>query len=113
MLKRDRQPAERAVMGGTEILVFFCLGCAALALWVLARFPALGPRRPTAVVLAVVGIAIALKIVGPPLLSVATGLGRIGPLVALLAVVLPLLTVAFWVSGCALRALAETPGFRR
>jgi len=46
------------------------------------------------------------------LFDVATGIGRFGPLLALLAIVLPFLTAAFWVSACALRALAETPGLR-
>jgi hypothetical protein len=98
-------------MDGAAILVFFCLGCAALALWVLARFPALGPRRPTAVIMAVLGVVIGLTVAGP-LFDAATELGRLGPMLALLAVVVPLLTLAFWVSGCALRALAETPGLR-
>jgi hypothetical protein len=98
-------------MDGAVILLFFTLGCAALALWVLARFPAVGPRRPTAVILAVVGVMVALAVAGP-LFDVATGIGRFGPLLALLAVVLPFLTAAFWVSACALRALAETPGLR-
>ena len=40
------------------------------------------------------------------------GLGRYGGFVGLLAVVLPILTAAFWVSCCVLRMLAETPGLR-
>jgi hypothetical protein len=44
--------------------------------------------------------------------AVTTGLGRYGVGLALLAVVLPLLTAAFWVSGCVLRMLAELPGLR-
>jgi hypothetical protein len=111
MLKRDRQPAERAVMDGAVILLFFCLGCAALALWVLARFPQLGPRRPTAVILSVLGVMVALAVAGP-LFDAVTALGGYGVGLALLAVVLPLLTVAFWVSGCVLRMLAELPGLR-
>jgi hypothetical protein len=99
-------------MDGAQILVFFCLGCAALALWVLARFPQLGPRRPTAVILSVLGVMAALTVGGHVFEAVTTGLGRYGVGLALLAVVLPLLTAAFWVSGCVLRMLAELPGLR-
>jgi hypothetical protein len=98
-------------MGGAAILFLFCLGCAALALWVLARFPALGPRRPMAVILAVLAVVIGLRVAGP-LFDAATGLGHFGPFLALLALVLPLLTSAFWVSGCVLRLLAGAPGLR-
>jgi hypothetical protein len=111
MLTRNRQPAERTIIDGSVVLVFFCLGCAALALWLLARFPALGPRRPGAVILAVLAVLIALIVTGP-LFDAVTELGRYGLVLALLAVVLPLLTAAFWVSGCVLRMLAETPGLR-
>ena len=99
-------------MHGGEILVFFCLGCAALALWVLARFPGLGPRRPLTIVIAVLAVVVGLPLSGP-LFDAAVEFGRFGVALALLAVVLPTLTSAFWVSGCVLRTLAETLGFRR
>jgi hypothetical protein len=98
-------------MHGAAILLFFCLGCAALALWILVRFPAMGPRRPTAVILAVLAVAIGLRVAGP-LFDATTELGHFGPFLALLALVLPLLTGAFWVSGCVLRLLASAPGLR-
>jgi low temperature requirement protein LtrA len=93
------------------ILVSFCLGCAALALWVLVRFPALGPRRPTSVILAVLAVGVGLSLAGA-LFDAVTKLGGYGVALALVAVVLPVLTGAFWVTGCALRALAGMPGLR-
>ncbi len=98
-------------MHGSEILLFFCLGCAALALWALARFPALGPRRPRAVIVAVLAVVAGFPLAGS-LFDAVVGLGRYGGFVGLLAVVLPILTAAFWVSGCVLRMIAETPGLR-
>ena len=99
-------------MHGDAILALFCLGGAALALWLLARFPSLGPRRPFAIMAAVFGSMVALSVAGQ-LVSPVFALGRFGPAIALLAIVLPVLTGAFWVSGCALRVLAGTPGLRR
>jgi len=51
--------------------------------------------------------------VSSPLFSALVDAGRLGVPLGLLLVVLPALTLAFWVSGCVLRALAELPGLRR
>lgn len=99
-------------MHGGAILLLFSLGCAALALWALARYPQVGPRRPVALIVAVVALVVGMRLAGPVFDAVA-GLGRYGAALALLAVVLPTLTGAFWVSGCVLRSIAETPGLRR
>jgi len=112
MLKKYRQPAERKVVHGDAILAFFCLGGAALALWLLARFPSIGPRQPITILAAILGLIVALSVAGQ-LVSPVFALGRFGPAIALLAIVLPVLTGAFWVSGCALRAFAGMPGIRR
>ena len=112
MLNQLREPAERDAMHGSAILLFFSIGCAALALWTLARSPQLGPRRPLALVVSVVALVVGLWLAGP-LFDAATRLGHYGIALALLAVVLPSLTGAFWVSGCVLRTLAEAPGLRR
>ena len=97
-------------MDANAILPLYCLGGATLALWLLARFPTIGPRRPFTIVAAVLAVGVALSVAGELITPV---IGRFGPAVALLLVVLPALTGAFWVSGCALRALAATPGLRR
>jgi low temperature requirement protein LtrA len=98
-------------MDGHVILASFCLGCAALALWLLVRFPALGPRRPATVILAVLAIGVGLSLAGA-LFDAVTRLGSYGVALALVAVVVPVLTGAFWVTGCALRVLAGMPGPR-
>jgi hypothetical protein len=97
---------------GHAILALFSLGGAALALWLLARFPTAGPRRPFTVMAAILAVFVALSIAGA-LVAPVIAFGRFGPVLALLLVVLPALTGAFWVSGCALRALAGMPGIRR
>ena len=99
-------------MDGHAILGFFCLGGAALALWLLARFPTFGPRRPLTVIVAVFAVFVALSVAGQFVAPVFE-LGRFGPALALLAIVLPVLTGAFWVSGCALRAIVGMPGIGR
>jgi pimeloyl-ACP methyl ester carboxylesterase len=111
MLKPVRQPVERAAMDGNTILVGFCLGGAALALWLLVRFPDAGPRRLTSVIAAVIGVGVVLS-VATPVFQAVIGLGGLAIPLALLVIVLPALTLAFWVSGCLLRALAELPGLR-
>ena len=64
MLKAEREPAERVTIDGHVILLFFCVGGAALALWLLARFPAVGPQRPATIVLSVLAVGIGLSIAG-------------------------------------------------
>lgn len=103
-----RQHVERACVSAEVILFGFCLGGAALALWLLVRFPDVGPRRLTSIVAAVVAVGVVLALANP-LFSALVGLGRPVVPFALLLVVLPALTLAFWVSGCVLRALAELP----
>jgi pimeloyl-ACP methyl ester carboxylesterase len=97
---------------GNTILLGYCLGGAALALWLLVRFPDLGPRRLISVIAAVVAVAVALAVSGP-VFAALVDRGRLGASFGLLLVVLPALTLAFWVSGCVLRALADLPGLRR
>src|SRR5437879_2145033 len=101
MLKANRQPAEGKVVNAHAMLVSFCLGGAALALWLLTRFLTAGPHRPVSIVLAILATALALSVAGE-LIAPVVELGHYGLAVALLVVVLPALTGAFWVSGCAL-----------
>ena len=99
-------------MDGHVILAGFCLAGAALALWLLLRFPQAGPRRLTSVLLAVLAVGLGLSLAGP-LVGALTEFRPFGAAIALLAVVLPTLTFAFWVAGCVIRVLAELPGVRR
>ena len=112
MLKPRQVTAEGIAINGHVIIVFYCLGGAALALWLLARFPSVGPQRPITVILSVLAVGIGLSVAGA-LVEALAAIGPIGLAFALLAVVLPSLTTAFWVSGCVLRTLAGMPGLRR
>jgi len=79
----------------------FVVGSAALGLWTVARFPSFGPRRVTQSLL--------LVIAAFAVLSATNGLtGTVarteGPAAALLLVVLPTMTLAFWACACLVRA---------
>ena len=93
-------------MNGYEILLGFCVGGAALALWLLIRFPSAGPRRPATMIAALLAVGVLLK-VSSPIFAALVDVGGLAVPLALLGIVLPCLTLAFWVSGCLLRALAD------
>jgi hypothetical protein len=93
-------------VNGYEILLGFCLGGAALALWLLVRFPGAGPRRPATMIAALLAVGLLLRVTSP-IFAALVGVGGVAVPLALLGIVLPCLTLAFWVSGCLLRALAD------
>jgi hypothetical protein len=93
-------------VNGYEILLGFCIGGAALALWLLMRFPGAGPRRPATMIAALLAVGVLLK-VSSPIFAALVDVGGLAVPLALLGIVLPCLTLAFWVSGCLLRALAD------
>jgi hypothetical protein len=93
-------------VNGYEILLGFCLGGAALALWLLVRFPGVGPRRPATMIAALLADGLLLRVTSP-IFAALVGVGGLAVPLALLGIVLPCLTLAFWVSGCLLRALAD------
>jgi uncharacterized membrane protein YczE len=79
----------------------FLIGTALLGLWVVARFPAFGPRSVT--------VSIVFVIVAFVLLSVTSGTTATmtrskGPAAALMLVVLPTFTFAFWACARLVRA---------
>jgi hypothetical protein len=96
-------------MNGHIILLGFCLSAATLAAWLLVRFPSAGPSRISTVVLSFLGVFVAMSLAGP-LFDLLVGIGGYGAAIGLLTVVLPVLTLAFWVGACGLRTLAATPG---
>jgi hypothetical protein len=106
MLDLARQSSEGADVDGYEILLAFCLGGAALALWLLIRFPGIGPRRPATMIAALLAVGLLLRVTSP-IFGALVGVGGLAVPLALLGIVLPCLTLAFWVSGCLLRALAD------
>jgi predicted membrane protein len=94
------------------ILAGYCVGGAALGAWLLVRFPSLGPKRYMSTVLTVLGIGLGMVVARATFAAVA-GTGRYGLLLGLVLVVFPTLTIAFWLSACVLRALADGQGLRR
>jgi uncharacterized membrane protein YczE len=79
----------------------FLIGTALLGLWVVARFPSFGPRSVT--------VSIVFVIVAFVLLSVTSGTTATmtrseGPAAALMLVVLPTFTFAFWACARLVRA---------
>jgi hypothetical protein len=98
-------------MNGHIILALFCLGGAVLAGWLFVRFPSAGPSRISTVVLSFLGVFVAMSVAGS-LFDLLVGIGVYGAAVGLMTVVLPALTLAFWVCACGLRALAAMPGLR-
>ena len=94
------------MVDGHVILVGFCLGAAGLALWLMVRFPSIGPQRVTSAVITAIA-ATAFLPIAAPLFEAAAGLGRYAVAGGLLVIVLPALTFAFWAAACALRALSR------
>jgi hypothetical protein len=83
-------------------LPMFGTGAAALAFWAVARFPTLGPQSVKSALL----LAVAMFVLQTPLLRfVSPVLNAYGVWAALLFVILPSLTLLFWVSGCLVRSL--------
>ena len=92
-------------MSSGAILAGFCLGSAMIGLWCVARFPSLGPQRPLSVLALVLAALLAL---GPAASLFDAVAAHAGPAVALLVVVFPTLTLAFWAAARALRVLAAS-----
>ena len=93
-------------MSGNLILVFYCLGGAVLAAWLFVRFPSLGPHRLSTAVLAALAVILAMSLAGY-LVTILVGAVPYGGALALIVVVLPTLTGAFWVASCVMRTLAS------
>jgi hypothetical protein len=79
----------------------FAVGAAVLGLWAVARFASFGPQK--------VGQSLVVVICAFAVMAGTDGLtGTVasseGPAAALLFVVLPTLTFAFWACGCLVRA---------
>ena len=83
----------------------YAVGAAAIALWLVVRFPSLGPRGLkgafAAGLLALLGMQAALALVDPVAAREPHGVA-----LALLVLILPALTATFWSAALLLRALA-------
>ena len=100
-------------MDAHTILLVYSLGAAALAIWLVARFPNFGPSSmmtASGMLLA----ALAIMAVVPPVVQTLIGEGnRSGGLVALIGLVLPTLATLFWSTVRLLRVLIGLfPGLR-
>ena len=86
--------------------MIYAVGAAAIAFWLIVRFPELGPRRMTGVLLmalaALLGMQVALAMIDP-----VAQRGSYGIVLALMLLILPALTWMFWSAALMLRTLAE------
>jgi hypothetical protein len=71
----------------------YALGAALLALWLFLRYPRLGPKTLGSAALTIGGAQLLLLITGQ---ATAAAQDAAGPVVALVAVFLPLLVFPFW-----------------
>lgn len=92
-------------MNAMLAVCIFLVGAAALALWLLARYPAFGPSGIGMSIVFVIGAFALLDVTQSWTGSVSRAEG---PAAALVFVVLPSLTVMFWACGRLLRAFVET-----
>ena len=87
------------------VLMVYAVGAAAIAFWVIVRFPAFGPQRLTGALImglaALMGMRIALVMIDP-----VAQRGSYGVVLALLLLILPALTWIFWAAAVMLRMLA-------
>jgi hypothetical protein len=79
----------------------FLVGAALLGLWVVARFPSFGPRSVTVSIVFVIGAFVVLAATSG---TTATISRSEGPAAALMVVVLPTFTFAFWTCARLVRA---------
>jgi hypothetical protein len=89
-------------MDASLAITLVAVGAAALALWLLARFPSFGPQTLGRATLLV---AAAFVLQTPILSAVPPVVGALGAPAAVLLVILPALTLLFWALGCVVRSL--------
>jgi hypothetical protein len=87
------------------------VGGALLALWVVARYRGFGPQTIRSSLVAVVASIVLLQGAGP---AMRWAIHSTSPAVALLAVAVPMFTIAFWSGGVLMRAAVNgmSGGFR-
>jgi hypothetical protein len=90
----------------TQLISVYCVGGAALGLWLLVRFPRFAPRTLFGSGVALMAALLVAAVVPICLQAIVTTAGRPGALVALLGLVLPTLAAIFWAAACLLRVVA-------
>lgn len=93
-------------MSVTLVLAVYAVGAAAIALWLVVRFPSIGPRTVTMAVVAGVAAAVVLQL-SLALIEPVAQHAPYGVATALLLVILPALTGMFWALALMLRLLAS------
>jgi hypothetical protein len=88
-------------VSSASITAVYLCGSAALALWLLVRFPSVGPRKLRS---AIVAAALSALLQWPVLMLLDAMRTTPGHAVAIVFIGLPLLTTLFWSSGCLVRA---------
>lgn len=92
-------------MSVTLALGLYTIGAAVIAMWLVVRFPSIGPRTVTmaiiAGVIAAAGLQLALALIAPVAHHAPFGVAT-----ALMLVILPALTGMFWTLARMLRLLA-------
>jgi len=92
-------------VGLPAVLSLYAVGAAALALWVVVRFPSLGPHGLRGVFVAAVAALGALQL-SLALIDPVAQREPYGLVLALMLVILPALVATFWAAAVLLRALA-------
>jgi len=96
--------ADSEGMNAPQLIASYCVGGAALALWLLNRFPRLGPRTIMGATGAVIAAFMVAGVVPSLLEVIVAARSRVGAVVALIGLVLPTLAAIFWSAACLLRA---------
>jgi hypothetical protein len=90
----------------SQLISVYCVGGAALALWILARFPRFGPRTLLGSGAAVLAALVLAAVVPAGVRALVSAGGRTGALAALLGLILPTLAAIFWSTACLMRVIA-------
>jgi hypothetical protein len=91
----------------SQLISAYGVGGAALAFWILLRFPRFGPRTLLGSGMVVLGALVLSAVVPACVAALVSTLGRAGAFAALLGLVLPTLAAIFWSTACLMRVIAE------
>jgi hypothetical protein len=91
----------------SQLISAYGVGGAALAFWILLRFPRFGPRTLLGSGAAVLAALVLTAVVPAGVRALVSAGGRTGAFAALLGLVLPTLAAIFWSAACLMRVIAE------
>jgi hypothetical protein len=90
-----------------SLLALASASAALLGIWLVVRFPRLGPKEVRSALVAL-GLATVALGVGAPLANAVSDAGLYGPALALLLIAVPSITAAFWAAGCFVRLVISS-----